>query len=163
MTDITVRPADKADEDAIWAILEPVIRAGETYPLPRDMSRQDALAYWRQDSHETFVAEDDSGVVGTYYMRPNNAGGGAHICNCGYMTAENARGRGVARTMCAHSLEHARERGYRGMQFNFVIAINARAVALWNRMGFEAVGRLPRVFDHPTEGYVDALVMYKTL
>ncbi len=163
MTDITVRPATQADEGAVWAILEPVIRAGETYPLPRDMHRDDALAYWLQEGHETFVAEDRADILGTYYMRPNNAGGGNHICNCGYITAENARGKGVARTMCTHSLDHARERGYRGMQFNFVIANNTRAVALWNRMGFEVVGRIPRVFNHPGEGYVDALVMFQTL
>jgi hypothetical protein len=40
-----IRPATKADSNAIWAIMEPIIRAGETYTLPRDMDQQIALAY----------------------------------------------------------------------------------------------------------------------
>ena len=151
------------DESAIWAILEPVIRAGETYPLPRDMDRQSALAYWFSPGHEVFVAEDSGKVVGTYFLKANQKGGGAHVANCGYMTAANATGRGVARSMCAHSLERARERGFRSMQFNFVVSTNERAVRLWQSCGFEIVGRLPQVFEHPTLGFVDAFVMYRQL
>ncbi len=100
-----IRPATAADADAIWAILEPVFRAGETYPVPRDISRADALAYWHSADHAVFVALADAAVVGTYYLRPNHQGGGAHVANCGYATAPQATGRGVARAMCAHSLE----------------------------------------------------------
>ena len=125
------------------------------------MTEADALAYWLGDERETFVAEEDGEVIGTYYMRANQAGGGKHICNCGYMTSTTATGRGVARTMCLHSLDYARQRGYRGMQFNFVISSNSRAVALWQSLGFDVVGRLPEAFDHPSLGYVDALVMYR--
>lgn len=160
---ITVRPAASADGDAIWDILEPTIRAGETYPLPRDMSREDALAYWLAAGHQVFVAEDDGQVVGTYYLHANQKGGGAHVANCGYMTAPNAYGRGVARAMCGHSLDHAKAQGFRAMQFNFVVSANERAVRLWGSMGFQIVGRLPRVFNHPREGYVDAFVMYREL
>ncbi len=160
----SIRLADKkADRAAIWAILEPVIRAGETYPLPRDMKDKAALAYWLSNLHTTFVAENETGIVGTYYIRPNNSGGGDHICNCGYMVAGGAEGKGVATTMCAHSLETAREMGFAGMQFNFVIAENSRAVALWTRMGFETLARLPGVFRSPTKGEIDALVMFQKL
>ena len=156
-----IRPATSGDRPAIWAILEPVIRAGETYALDRDMSRDAALAYWFAD--ETFVAEDEGAVVGTYYLRRNQAGGGGHVCNCGYMVSVAASGRGVARAMCAHSLEHARARGYRGMQFNFVVSTNERAVRLWQALGFAIVGRVPGGFDHPQFGFVDALVLYRAL
>lgn len=158
-----VRPAQASDDDAIWAIIGPTIAAGETYVLPRDMSRADALAYWRSPAHEVFVAEADGRVLGTYYLRPNQQGGGAHVANCGYMTALAASGRGVARAMCAHSLAHARVRGFRAMQFNFVVATNERAVALWQSFGFDIVGRLPQAFAHPRLGLVDALVMYRLL
>ena len=162
---LTIRPADKkADRAAIWAILEPVIRAGETYPLPRDMTEKAALAYWLSSLHTTFVCADETGaILGTYYIRPNNSGGGAHICNCGYMVAGHAQGRGVATSMCTHSLDTAREMSFAGMQFNFVIASNTRAVALWTRMGFETLCRLPGVFRSPSLGKVDALVMFKKL
>src|SRR5215472_934489 len=158
-----VRAAETSDDGAIWRIIGATIRAGETYTLPRDMSRADALAYWRSPAHEVFVAEQDGEVKGTYYMRPNQQGGGAHVANCGYMTATEASGRGVARAMCAHSLAHARARGFRAMQFNFVVASNERAVALWQSFGFEIVGRVPKAFAHPRLGLVDALVMYRLL
>lgn len=163
LTAPTIRPASAADDDAIWAILEPVFRAGETYPIPRDVSRADALAYWRTPGHTVFVAEAGGAIVGTYYLRANNRGGGAHVANCGYMTAPGATGRGVARAMCAHSLEVARERGFRAMQFNFVIASNERAVRLWQACGFAIAGTLPGVFAHPTRGFVDAYVMFRAL
>lgn len=158
-----IRPASAEDRAEIWSIVEPVIRAGETYTLDREMSEDDALAYWLGADKETFVAEENGAILGTYYMRPNQAGAGRHVCNCGFMTRGSAAGRGVARTMCEHSLEHARSRGYRAMQFNFVVSANERAVRLWRSLGFQIVGRLPLAFHHPTRGYVDALVMYRRL
>jgi ribosomal protein S18 acetylase RimI-like enzyme len=158
-----VRPAQRRDDEAIWVIIGPTIRAGETYVLPRDMSRAQALSYWKSPGHEVFVAEQDGKVLGTYYMRANQQGGGSHVANCGYMTAQEATGRGVARAMCAHSLEHARARGFRAMQFNFVASSNERAIALWRTFGFEIVGRLAEAFEHPRLGLVDALVMYRML
>jgi ribosomal protein S18 acetylase RimI-like enzyme len=158
-----IRPATPDDAAAIWSIIGPTIRAGETYALDPQMSEADALAYWLAPDKETFVAEEDRSVLGTYFIRPNQAGGGAHVCNCGYMTSTAATGRGIARLMCQHSLAHARARRYRAMQFNFVVSTNERAVRLWESLGFTVVGRLPLAFMHPTRGYVDALVMYQAL
>lgn len=158
-----IRPAAVRDDDAIWRVIEPMIRAGETYPLPRDLTKSEALDYWRSALHEVFVADENSRVIGTYYLRPNNQGGGAHVANCGYVVAPAATGHGVARAMCRHSLERARARGFRAMQFNFVIASNKRAVRLWQSCGFEIVGRLPQAFEHPQLGFVDAFVMYRPI
>jgi len=158
-----IRHAHADDASAIWRIIGPTIRAGETYALDPDMTEADALAYWLGDDRETFVAEQDGEIIGTYYIRPNQAGGGKHICNCGYMTSAAATGRGVARTMCQHSLDYARQSGYRGMQFNFVISSNTRAVRLWQSLGFDVVGQLPQSLHHPTLGYVDAFVMFRPL
>lgn len=160
---LLLRPAAPADRDAIWSILEPVIRAGETYTLDRAMGREAALAYWLGPDRSTFVAEAAGEILGTYYLRANQAGGGAHVCNCGYMTAARAAGRGVARAMAAHSFDAARAAGFRAMQFNFVVSSNDRAVRLWQSLGFETVGRLPGAFDHPRLGEVDALVMFRRL
>jgi len=160
---MTIRRAQYYDHNRIWAILEPVIRAGETYTIPRDFMREESLAYWFADGHEVWVAEDEGIVQGTYFLQANQRGGGSHVANCGYMTARGSEGRGLARTMCAHSLDRARERGFRAMQFNFVVSTNERAVRLWESFGFEVVGRLPGAFEHPSKGYVDALVMYLSL
>ncbi len=158
-----IRRATPADHATIWRILEPIIRAGETYALPRDMTEADALSYWTGPDRETFIAERDENILGTYYIRPNQQGGGAHVANCGYATAAESSGRGVARAMCAHSLDHARMHGFRAMQFNFVIATNTRAIRLWESFGFTTLCRLPAAFNHPTAGPTDALVMFRTL
>lgn len=158
-----IRAASENDADSIWAILEPTIRAGDTYTQPLDMSRQEALAYWMSHEHEVFVAEEDGDLLGTYFLCANQRGGGSHVANCGYITAVSTSGRGVGRAMCAHSLDRARARGFKAMQFNFVVSSNERAVRLWQSFEFEIVGRLPGAFRHPTLGFVDALVMYRSL
>jgi ribosomal protein S18 acetylase RimI-like enzyme len=158
-----IRAAADTDAPAIADIILPVIQAGETYALDKDMSKEEALAYWCASDKQTFVAVDRGTILGTYYLRSNAAGGGGHVCNCGYITSASARGKGVARQMCEHSLRMARRQGYLAMQFNFVVATNELAVGLWRSLGFEIVGRLPNAFLHPRIGYVDALVMHRTL
>jgi len=160
---ITLRPFVESDRAAVWRILEPIIRAGETYALPRDWDEAAVLAFWCAPGHDAFVAVEGDDVVGTYFLHANQRGGGAHVANCGYATAGWATGRGIARTMCEHSLDHARARGFRAMQFNFVVSTNDNAVHLWQRCGFAIVGRLPAAFCHPRLGDVDALVMYRAL
>lgn len=161
--EMVIRKANANDTAEIWRILEPIIRAGETYALPRDMTEEAAIAYWTNVDRETFVAEEEGQILGTYYLRPNQMGGGSHVANCGYATSVNARGRGIARRMCLHSLEWARTRGFTAMQFNFVVSTNQVAVKLWTDVGFETIGILPRAFHHPERGPVDALVMFRTL
>ena len=158
-----IRDATAEDAPAIWAILEPVFRAGDTYSVDPDISREDALAYWCAPGNAVFLASEGGAVLGTYYLRRNQGGGGAHVCNCGFATAPAARGKGTARAMLAHALETARARGFRAMQFNFVVETNARAIALWQSAGFRTVGRLPGAFRTPSGDYVDSLVMYRDL
>ncbi|MEQ9346000.1 MAG: N-acetyltransferase [Thalassospira sp.] len=158
-----IRLATKNDIPAILEIVAPILRAGDTYAIDSNLSDDDVIAYWMEKEKVTLVAEEAGEIVGTYYIRQNQGGGGSHVCNCGYMTSPKASGRGVARKMCEDSLIRAKELGYRAMQFNFVIASNAAAVHLWPKLGFEIVGRLPDAFMHPTLGETDALVMYRKL
>ena len=160
---VAIREAGPGDAPAIWSIIEPVIRAGETYALPREMTREAACSYWFAPDHRVFVAVDGDDVLGTYFLCANRPGGGDHVANAAFMTAERARGRGIARAMCAHAIEQARELGFLAMQFNFVVATNQGAVRLWQSFGFEIVGTLARAFRHPTAGLVDALVMSRQL
>lgn len=160
---LTIRPATSADSPVLTDLLLPVFRAGDTYAVDPSISPEDAVALWCAPEKSVFIAADAGVALGTYYLRANQRGGGAHVCNCGYVTAEAARGRGVARAMLDHSLAEARTRGYRAMQFNFVVSTNTRAIDIWTRAGFETVGRLPGAFRHPTEGPVDALVMFRSL
>jgi GNAT superfamily N-acetyltransferase len=159
----SIRPAGPKDHNRVWAILEPIFRAGDTYALEPNIRRNSALAYWMGGTHKAFVALDGDESLGTYYIGPNHLGGGDHVCNCGFATDPAARGKGVAREMLAHALDTARADGYRAMQFNFVATTNLGALKIWYDNGFEQVGCLPKAFNHPTEGYVDALVLFKTL
>lgn len=158
-----IRAPRLSDHDAIWTMLEPVIRAGETLAVPRDLNRDEALGLWLARERTVRVLEDDGVILGIFYLRANQQGGGSHVANAGYVTATQARGRGIARHMCAASFELARAQGYRAMQYNFVISTNSAAVALWQTMGFTIVGRLPAAFNHPEQGLVDAYVMHRIL
>ncbi|ABD52964.1 GNAT family N-acetyltransferase [Jannaschia sp. CCS1] len=162
-TGLAIRQAGVTDAPALSSLLMPVFRAGDTYTIDPDISPDDAVAYWTSPEKTTYLAQRNGQVLGTYYIRPNQGGGGAHVCNCGYITAPEARGQGIARHMLDHSLNEAVLQGYRAMQFNFVASTNTRAIETWKRADFSVVGRLPGAFHHPTEGYVDALVMYRNL
>jgi ribosomal protein S18 acetylase RimI-like enzyme len=160
---VVIRSATLFDREAIWRIMEPIIRAGETYSLPRDMAREDALEHWFAPDRSIFVAEEGGGIVGTYYLRANRPGPGAHVANAGFMVSDRAGGKGVGQALCKHALATAKERGFAAIQFNFVVAANDRAVRLWQRMGFAEIGRAPEGFQHPRLGLVDALIMHRKL
>jgi ribosomal protein S18 acetylase RimI-like enzyme len=163
LADISVRPARADDAESIWPMLRGVIRGGESFAIDRGLTRDRALKMWLEAPRATYVTEHQGEVLGTYYINTNHPGGGAHVCNCGYIVAPQARGQGLARAMCLHSQAEARKLGYLAMQFNLVVTTNTAAVHLWQDMGFDTVGRLPRAFDHPRDGLVDALVMMKWL
>ena len=158
-----IRPLRDEDWPGVWALLRATFAAGDTYTFPPDSSEADIRKAWVETPLATFVAREGKTLLGTYFIKPNQPGLGSHVCNCGYVVAPESRGRGVAAAMCEHSQQFARERGFRAMQFNFVVATNVRAVKLWERLGFAVVGRLPGAFHHRDLGYVDALVMYKSL
>ena len=158
-----IREARLADFDAIWPIFRAVVERGDTYAFRSDTTRAEAERLWMDAPRLTFVHEHDGRILGTYYLKTNQAGPGDHVCNCGYMVSETARGQGLATAMCEHSQAVARELGYRAMQFNFVASSNAGAVRLWEKLGFDIVGTLPGAFRHPEQGFVDAYVMYKWL
>jgi ribosomal protein S18 acetylase RimI-like enzyme len=160
---ISIRKINVKDHPDIWGILNPIFRAGDTYAVDPDISEENALDYWAGGSHTAYVAEYNTKILGTYYICPNQAGNGSHICNCGFTTHPDARGKGIARTMLENSLGLAKTMGYLAMQFNFVLTSNGRAVATWEKYGFKIIGRIPEAFNHPTHGYVDALVMHKRL
>jgi len=160
---MNIKEATKDDFEYIWPIFHEVVKTGDTYAFQMDTKKEEAAKLWLQVPRKTFVFEEEGNILGTYFIKNNLAGPGDHVCNCGYMVSSLARGRGLATAMCEHSQEIAKELGYKAMQFNFVVSTNEGAVRLWEKLGFEIVGRLPKACHHPTQGYVDAMVMYKWL
>lgn len=160
---LEVRGATKADWVTIWPIVHEVLSGGDTYPYPPDTPEPKAFDIWMTSPVATYVALDAGEVVGTYYLKPNQPGLASHVCNAGYMVTSTARGKGVGRVMCQHSMQEARKLGFSAMQFNLVVSTNVHAIKLWEDMGFGIVGTLPKAFRHKDKGLVDAHVMYKSL
>lgn len=161
---ISVHPLETPDWLALWPILHATFSKGDTYTFPTDAGEEEIRHAWTKVPKAAFVACDDSGqILGSYYIKPNQPGNGSHVCNCGYVVSEMARGKGVASLMCEHSQSTAIELGFLAMQFNFVVSTNNGAVRLWQKLGYDIVGTLPRAFRHPEAGFVDAYVMYKWL
>lgn len=158
-----IRAATQGDLEGIWPIFEEVVRPGDTYAIPTDATREDCQRMLLDQPEACFVAESEGAIEGLYYLKVNAGGHGDHVCNCGYMVASSARGKGTGRALAEHSLAEAKRRRYQAMQFNLVVATNLGAIRLWEDLGFQEVGRLPAAFRHPEQGLVDALVMWRDL
>ncbi|WP_457280170.1 N-acetyltransferase family protein [Polaromonas sp. P5_D5] len=162
-----IRRCTEADWPAVWPLLRATFEAGDTYAFSPHSTEAEIHAVWMDAPRATYVVRegnsDDGRVLGTYFIKPNQPGLGAHVCNCGYVVAPEAQGKGLASAMCEHSQQEALAMGFLAMQFNLVVSTNERAVRLWQRLGFEIVGTLPGAFRHVRLGLVDAFVMFKTL
>lgn len=160
---IHIRPATDHDFDAIWRIFQEVVAGEDSFPFYSDTGRDYARRFWMEQTTASYVACDGDDIAGSYYIKPNQPGLGAHVCNAGYMVSERVRGHGIGRAMCAHSLREARRLGFLAMQFNMVVSTNTAAVRLWQDMGFSIVGTVPKAFKHREHGYVDVHIMYQWL
>jgi ribosomal protein S18 acetylase RimI-like enzyme len=160
----SIRPFQASDWPAVWSILRSAVSKGDTFAYPPEAGEHEIRTLWIRNSRAAFVACDTAArILGSYFIKPNQLGHGSHVCNCGYVVSEEARGKGVASLMCEHSQSTAVDLGFLAMQFNLVVSTNGGAVHLWQKHGFRIVGTLPRAFRHPQAGLVDAYVMYKWL
>ena len=161
---IPIRPYQDTDWPFLWEFLRTTFLAGDTYALSPHSTEAEIHKAWVEAPAATFVACEPGGrIVGTYYIKPNQPCLGSHVCNCGYVVAPQAQGKGIATRMCEHSQVQAIAMGFRAMQFNLVVVTNERAIGLWQKLGFSVVGRLPGAFLHSRHGHVDALVMFRRL
>lgn len=160
---VAIREIGAEEFELVWPIFHIVVAAGDTYAYDPATSYAEARALWTEPPARCFVAEEGPVVVGAYCLKPNQIGLGDHVANAGYMVAPAARNRGFAGSLCEHSLEVARQAGFHAMQFNFVVATNEGAIRLWQRHGFQIVGRAPEAFRHRERGLTDVLVMYRKL
>jgi len=115
-------------------LLQPVFRAGETFPHDQAITEEEARMSWVKQSEVVMVAADaDGSLVGTYYLRPNSLSLGAHVANADYVVAERCRRKGIGSRLYQHSLQAARRLGFRAMQFNLVVSTNSAGIRCWQR------------------------------
>ncbi len=160
---LSARIANDEDEEALWGILEPMVRKGGTYVFSLDKTQESMMGYWMGTDKTTFVVEKEGVVVGTFYLKANQEGLGDHICNAGFVVSRYAEGQGVGRWMGEFAQAAAKSRGFLAMQFNFVIKSNKKAVHLWKSLGFSVIGEIPEAYRHPNLGLVSSLIFYKKL
>jgi ribosomal protein S18 acetylase RimI-like enzyme len=160
---IEIRKAVDADKSAVWQIIKAVIAGGDTYVYPPNSPEDEMIAYWFAPDKYTYVAGSDGRIVGTFWIKANQPGLGAHVANAAYMISPDAAGKGIGRQMAEFSLREARRLGFKAMQFNFVVKSNTVAIRLWQSIGFEIIGEIPDAFDHATNGLTNAYVMYRKL
>ena len=158
-----IRETTESDFEKFWPTFESVIKAQETYAFEPDMSFEEAYEYWCVSSSASFVFEENKQILGSYFLKANGMGPSNHICNCGYMISENSRGKGIARKLCEHSQQTALKLGFQAMQFNSVVSTNEIAVSLWQKLGYQIIGTVPRAYRHGRLGYVDTYIMHKQL
>ena len=167
--ELTIREtSDDSDLTHIWeTMLQPRFKAGDSFCVPTDIGKEDALAFWAASSNRVFLAEvaaDGSGKgVGTYWIAPSQQAGGSHVASCSFITAPNCEHKGVGRAMLDHALQTAAGEEYRSMQLSFVVSTSKCAISLFLSGGFQEIGKLPAAFEHPKLGYVDVCIFYKTL
>jgi L-amino acid N-acyltransferase YncA len=160
---VEIQPAHKDHFEKIWSIIHDILKRGDTYPFAPETTQAEAFEFWMQYPTAAYVAFHEGELVGTYYIKPNQPGLGSHVCNAGYMVASRARGKGIGKAMCSHSLDEARKLGFKAMQYNLVVCTNKGAIKLWQDLGFKIIGTIPKAFNHSQEGLVDAFVMYQWL
>jgi L-amino acid N-acyltransferase YncA len=161
---VLTREFQEDDWAQVWAILQDVVQAQETFAYDPALSEAQARQLWLgSEPGLTVVAVEAGRVLGTAKMGPNRTGPGSHVATASFMVAPDARRRGVGTVLCQFALDWAREQGYAGMQFNAVVETNGAAINLYQRLGFRIVGTVPGAFRHPTLGRVGLHIMYREL
>ncbi len=161
--EIIIRKAAVSDHDQIWKIISMVISTGDTYVFSPDSSKEKMLAYWCGEDKHAYVALLNDEIAGTFFLKDNFPDLGSHVANASYMTMPGLSGKGIGRAMAAYSLVEAKRLGYKSIQFNIVVETNVNAIALWEKLDFQIIGKIPRAFNHAQKGLIAAYIMWREL
>ncbi len=160
--DIALRPIEKADLTQAAAIWNDVVAAADSFPGDMILSEDEAWEMFCAQT-ETVCAVKGDEVVGVYILHPNNIGRCAHIANASYAVKAGARGQGIGRRLVEDCLERAKKHGFRGLQFNAVVASNTAAIALYLKLGFKVLGTVSGGYRDKDGHYRDTLIFLKTV
>ena len=143
----TVRPYRREDAEKCADLWNQVVAEGNAFPQTEPLVPAIAHPFFASQS-AVGVAEVvcDAEVCGLYILHPNNVGRCGHIANASYAVAPGMRGRNVGQMLVRDSIITARELGFRILQFNAVVASNAAARHLYEKIGFKPLGTIPGGF-----------------
>ena len=159
---IDIRPYTQDDIAAMADVWNEVVRDGIAFPQEDELDERQAAAFFAEQTH-CGVADEDCAVIGLYILHPNNIGRCGHIANASYAVSSAARGKGVGAMLVKDSLAQGKQHGFRVMQFNAVVATNAGARHLYEKLGFVQLGTIPGGFRMPDGMYADICPYYHEL
>lgn len=154
------RPYREGDLAAMVDIWNAVVQDGRAFPQEDSLTLDEAYRFFAVQSH-TAVVTVAGRVVGLYILHPNNVGRCGHIANASYAVSPKLRGHGLGRLLVEDSLRQCAELGFRGLQFNAVVASNASAIALYESLGFTRIGTVPAAFRNKDGVYEDTHLFYR--
>ena len=158
MTRIEIRKYDETDLPRMTAIWNAVVEEGNAFPQSLPLGN-DAAEFFAAQSF-VGVAETNGEIVGLYILHPNNVGRCGHIANASFAVDGRMRGRHIGEKLVRHCLITAKALGFRILQFNAVVASNAAAITLYEKLGFVRLGTIPEGFYNKTGEYDDIFVYY---
>ena len=156
---VTVRAYTEPDIPEMISVWNEVVEEGNAFPQEELLDERSGAEFFASQSR-CGVAVTDSGIVGMYILHPNNVGRCGHICNASYAVSSEMRGRHIGEALVRDCMKSARELGFRVLQFNAVVAENAAARRLYERLGFMQLGTIPGGFRMNDGKYADICPYY---
>lgn len=157
---LDIRPYTEADLPQMIRIWNEVVEAGNAFPQVTPLDERTGAAFFAAQT-ASMVAVVDKTVFGLYILHPNNIGRCAHVANGSYAVGSGSRNLGLGTQLVIDSLATAARLGFRGLQFNAVVASNEGARHLYEKLGFTRVGAIPRGFINSLGAYEDMYIYYK--
>ena len=162
--DIRIREYSENDIVQMIEIWNEVVDSGIAFPQIDKLTEIDAMAFFSGQSF-TGVAESAKGgqILGLYILHPNNIGRCGHISNASYAVKSSARDLNIGEKLVKHSLDKAKELGFKIIQFNAVVKTNYNAIKLYEKLGFIKLGVIPNGFLMKDESFEDIIIFYRCL
>ncbi len=161
---IYIREFFEADAKEAAAIWNRVVEDGVAFPQLNTLSVKEANKFFKEQDFTGIAFDTETGeLVGLYILHPNNIGRCGHIANASYAVKADCRGKHIGEAIVAHSLEKAKELGFKLMQFNAVVAANHLAIHIYEKLGFVRLGTIPGGFHMKDGHYEDIILFYHTL
>ena len=160
--ELILRKYQQEDLSAMTMIWNTIVEEGNAFPQTELLTIEEADHFFVAQTLTTVAVEDDR-VVGLYILHPNNVGRCGHIANASYAVKKDCRGHKIGEQLVSHSLQMAKEFGFRLMQFNAVVSTNAMAIHIYEKLGFQRLGTIPQGFLLRDGSYSDILLYYYIL